>query len=823
MNRSRITRTGLLAHCAGRAKWWNGRLARLTCATASAATIVATASAQSRDPFGDSTTGADAGQVTVSDYMTVDLHVQDETLANVLQMLSLQSERNIVMSSTVSASVTADLYNVTFHEALDAILNVNGYGYIEKGNFIYVYTTEEIAQIEKASRVPVSKVITLNYLNANDASEFCTPLLSEIGQIKTNGDVDVFNIPDDDPVGDEQFALSATMVVFDYPEHVEEIVKLVEQLDTKPAQVLVEATILQTALTEANAFGVDFSFLSEVSFTDFLDVGGPLGAANALISGGAGTQGDGFSPPDNNATAGVSNVGNTSGPGGFKLGVIRDDFSVFLKLLDEVSDTTILSNPKILAINRAPARIQVGFNIGFLNTTSTETSSTQTVDFLETGTQLRFRPFISNAGDIRMELYPSVSEGFIRQATDSNGANVTIPDERTQELTTNVIVRDGMTIVLGGLFKETTVVGRRQIPIVGDLPLIGAAFRGHDNNTDRSEIIFMITPTIMKDEILLTQGQGALDELSRVRTGTRKGLLPFSRDRMTSKLNIEAEKLAQAGDVDRALWKLRRSLNLNAVQPEAIHQRDALLGKSENWPARSILDRVLQKKINEKHSQAERSGDDRMSFFSGDAMTPPPSEAPAESAVSADAAAPQQDEELRYVDEFFLSAPSLPPQTDAPSTSLMSVAPQSDTAELVNGLQLTATMTPSESGGLSVPAAASKPFFGATPSEDIPRGGFTQPPLPQSPLSLIFQGHGDVSAPKPANLVTLDTTPILFPRSPSEMTFLIGDGPIPPRYNGMSITSGWRTLQDIFMGADRPIFLPGMESPAVVEVNPDKE
>ena len=84
------------------------------------------------------------GEVTVSAYDLVDLHVNNEDLGNILQLLSIQSERNIVTSNEVNASVTADLYGVTFYEALDAILHANGFGYIERGNFIYVYTREEL-------------------------------------------------------------------------------------------------------------------------------------------------------------------------------------------------------------------------------------------------------------------------------------------------------------------------------------------------------------------------------------------------------------------------------------------------------------------------------------------------------------------------------------------------------------------------------------------------------------------------------------------------------------------------------------------------------
>jgi len=559
---------------------------------------------QDRNPFG--TKGASKAEVTVSEYLTVDLHVQDEDLANVLQMLSLQSQRNIVVSKDVSATVSANLYNVTFYEALDAILHVNGYGYIERGNFIFVYTLQEIDEIERATRKPVQKVVRLNYLNANDAAEFVSPLLSEVGQIKTNGDPGAFTMTDKSPIGDESYALSSMVVIFDYPEHVEEIEKLIASLDTRPAQVLVEATILQTQLNEANAFGVDFSIIGDVNFTDFMDIGGPLSTVNNLISGGSGDSG--FSPADNRAQSAVSRPGNTSGPSTFKAGIIRNDFSVFMRLLDEVTDVTILSRPKILTLNRQPARVLVGQRVGYLNTTSTETSTTQTVEFLDTGTQLSFRPFISNDGMIRMELSPSVSEAVIREATEVSGSNVSIPDEITQSLTTNVLVRDGSTIVLGGLFKETTTLGRRQVPFIGDIPIIGAAFRGHDDMTARSEIIFLITPTIVNDQMLLDQGDRALAHAERVRTGVRSGLLPWSRDRMTAMLNVEAERLALEGNSGEAFWKIRRSLSLNPAQPEAIELRERLMNKREIWPNRSLLQRILDDEIDASYDNIEPVG-----------------------------------------------------------------------------------------------------------------------------------------------------------------------------------------------------------------------
>ncbi len=752
---------------------------------------------QDRDPF-DGTTSPDS-TVEVSEYMTVDLHVQDEELANVLQMLSLQSQRNIVLSNDVSATVTATLYDVTFYEALDAILHVNGYGYIERGNFIFVYTVEEIAQIEAAERQPISKVIRLNYLNANDAAEFVGPLLSEIGQIKTNGDPESFAIPDDAPIGDETYALQATMVVVDYEENVEEILALIEQLDTRPSQVLVEATILQTSLTEDNAFGVDFSIIGNVDFADFIS--GPLSTTNALLGGSSAEGG----VSEDTATSLTSSPGNTSGPSTFKLGVIQDDFSVFIRLLDEVTDVTILSRPALLVLNRQPARVLVGERVGFLNTTSTETSTTQTVEFLDTGTQLQFRPFVSDDGMIRMELSPSVSEGLIQPATDINGANVSIPNEITQELTTNVMVRDGSTIVLGGLFTEQTTASRRQVPVLGDIPVVGAAFRGHDDSTDRAEIIFMIKPTIVGDEQLMEMGERGLEYAERVRAGARSGLLPFSRDRMTAMLNVEAERAALAGDTSKALWKLRRSLSLNKSQPEALHLRDALLQKETFWPSRSILYKTLDGEAMKRIGQVEPVGVERHEVTGEFVFTPlnedgtqngkqtelaqqSPQQGgaqatgsgsdpdgsdyeiwpPAPEAVFDDSTAQGGDEE----------APSEPRTLQRPSLTLGDerFGPVANPKDL----ELTVTITPSQGDERAVEPEASSEEFAEAPTEpqasawdgsmqSFLHGPFDQPPNPAMTFllgqPLMIPGWAQLD---PAPLVMEEPDPSAPQEEPSE-------------------------------------------------------
>lgn len=536
--------------------------------------------------------GADQGGVQSTGLDRITISVQDTDLADVLQMLSIQTRKNIVTSKSVSATITADLYDVTFYESLDAILRVNGYGYIEEGNFIYVHTLAEIAEIEAAMRKREERVFTLNYLSAVDAHEMISPVLSDDGTSAYRGEVQAGFQPDISSGGEDSYAYSAVLVVSDYPENLDRIAKILADVDTPPQQVLVESTIMQTNIDEANAFGVDFSLISSIDFTDLLN---PLSAVDNLLGGS--DPDNGFQPSDNNASAIASTPGNTRGPSTLKVGILRDSAAFFIRVLDQVTDTMILARPKIMCLNRQRAEVLVGRRVGFLSTTATETTSTQTVEFLDTGIHLLFRPFISPNGTIRMELQPSVSEAQLRDVTDQSGFNVTIPDELTNELTTNVRIRDGETLVLGGLYRESNVSTRRQVPLLGDVPLLGYAFRGHDDTVDREEIIFLITPTIVHDEALWRMGDEATTYIEDVQIGSRQGLLAFSRSRQTEWQNKEAIEAYEAGDLEKAIHYVNNSLRLAPQQPNMVRFREQILGVKERPYERSMMHRILLREL----------------------------------------------------------------------------------------------------------------------------------------------------------------------------------------------------------------------------------
>ncbi len=542
--------------------------------------------------------------VKVGSFGEVDLHVKDLEISKVLQLLSLQSQRNIIASRNVAGTISADLYKVDFYEALDAILHTNGFGYQEKGNLVFVYTAAEMQKIIEAQRQPITRIVNLNYITAADASAFVSPLLSSNGSIAVSSDVSAGFQPSISDGGANSFAHADTLIIRDYEENVEEIVAIIAELDKRPSQVLVEATILQARLTETNAFGVDLSILADFALSNF---GDPIGIVQDVITG---TE----SLP--NRTAAVhTTLGNTpAGNSGVKVGIITHSVAGFIRALDTVTDTSVLANPKLLVLNRQKAELLVGEKLGYLSSTATDTSTTQTVEFLEVGTQLTLRPFVSDDGFIRIELKPSISDGN----TNRTVGTFVIPETTNQEMTTNVVVRNGQTVVLGGLFKEDTEITNSQVPLLGDIPVVGTLFQGQDDTVTRNEVIFLITPTIVKDDALYAMGERTQDSIELAQMGAREGLLPWSRTKMLATYIRDAQSHYEGGSNEKALWAVNMALTLDPKSVEAVQLKEKLTGQRAYRRANfSILshatDSIIRGQIGDAGDPASQGSTDEFS------------------------------------------------------------------------------------------------------------------------------------------------------------------------------------------------------------------
>jgi len=221
--------------------------------------------------------------------MTVDIVVQNDYVTNVLQKLAIQARKNIVPSPAVERLVSANIYGVPFDDALTGLLEPNGLGSVERGEIIFIYTIGELQEMQVGGFGAVTKMIHLNYMRAEDARDYVKGMLSAQGTIEVTKD-----FPDGDGAGTEGAAAAAgaiggqttdsaefyspnedeydlrnAIVVHDVPERIERIEEVLKDVDTRPIQVLIEASIVQTSLTEDNAFGIDFAVLGSQNFVDF--------------------------------------------------------------------------------------------------------------------------------------------------------------------------------------------------------------------------------------------------------------------------------------------------------------------------------------------------------------------------------------------------------------------------------------------------------------------------------------------------------------------------------------------------------------------------
>lgn len=523
-------------------------------------------------------------EITVTDRGGVRMHVADMPLSSVLHLLSLQAQRNIIASPGVKGVVTANLYDVTFDEALRAVLMANGAGYRIEGNFVYVYTNEELEEIELAHLpTPLTRVYRLNYISPTDAQSYLAGVVGEDGTISAPpAALSGLRSAAEDGGGQANAAADFIIVNARADIHVK-IKAILKQIDIRPQQVLIEATILRAELTDDNALGIDFTLLGGV---DLQMLSARSGGIADLTLGQLPEQ-----RFDRTNLAGTTNFRSNVPSGGISVGIIKNNLAVFIRALESVTDTTVLANPKVLALNKQKGQVIVGERQGFITTTVTQTAAVQTVEFLETGTQLIFRPFIGSDGYIRVELHPEVSSGSVVLG---------IPKEETTEVTTNVILRDGETILIGGLFREVTSDTRSQVPGLGNVPVLGALFKSTNNATRREEVIILLTVHIVKD--YRAYGEASREQfqnMERMRVGIRQGLMGLGRDRVAQAHYGHALEALERKDQSKALWHLNMTLHNNARLVPAIKLKERILSErawdEDGTGGREFLHRLISR------------------------------------------------------------------------------------------------------------------------------------------------------------------------------------------------------------------------------------
>ena len=522
---------------------------------------------------------------------------KDMTVKDALRFLALKYQKNIVPTSGVDGPITiVNLYDVTFEEALSAVIGTNKYEV--QGNFIMVYSLDEF-QADK-SRMK-SRIFTLYYVSADDAKALLTPVLSEYGSIEATKAPQVGISSGEDlsiQEGGNSMSLHDSLIMKDYPENVAEAEALLARLDVKPLQVLVEATILSATLTEGMQFGVDLNLAGGVAITGSAEVaalhnndgdetttGTAAGTPIEQIAG----WGSAGSPME---VSGFASVGGN----GLRLGIRAGDISAFISALETLTDVTVLANPKILALNKQVGTVFIGQKLGYRSSTTVSSSgvaSSGEVKFLKSGTNLSFRPYIASDGYIRMDIYPKDSSA----TKDSDG----VPTETTAELSANIMVKDGQTVVIGGLFRDSITASKSQVPLLGDIPILGELFKGTSDSTVRQEVIILLTPHII-DNLDELEGDKRAADVERKRLGARDALHWLGVGRLAADSYSKAVNLYSDGDSTEALTELCWTLNLRPTYYEALRLRERII-RETSPDSTDAIERIMLGAIEREETQ----------------------------------------------------------------------------------------------------------------------------------------------------------------------------------------------------------------------------
>ena len=507
-----------------------------------------------------------AGQPAGADDQLVTLNVRQIPLGQVLEMISVQRHVNIVAGVDTNVPVTANFYDASLEQALDWVLAPLGFAWVHDGK---VYEVIPAAEYELIQRPLVHHIFRPNYLAVSELERFLTQMLSPQGRIVKSEDAKAGISSGGDDAGGNSSTMPETLVVIDNQESVDRMKSMFADLDQRPRQVLVEATILEVKLDETNRFGVDFNFV-DAGFGEFESLSAPQNTYSApgnLLDGalgpGAAAAGAPFLTPS--GTVSGSQGGFTENDGnGLRLGYVGSNIAVFLEALQTVADTNVLANTKVLALNKQKGEIIIGGRLGYFGgTTVSDGISQQTVEFLEVGTQLRFRPYIGNDGFVRLEIHPQRSSGIVDPTTG-------LPTEATSEVTSNIMVRDGETVVIGGLIETRDVNQTRRVPVLGYLPGIGWLFSSEETQVERSEIIVMITPHILENGAQFEDGKPLIDENEATRERMRRNYGPVARIEQATRNFADARESLEKGDLDAARSACDRGLLIDPMHEGAI-------------------------------------------------------------------------------------------------------------------------------------------------------------------------------------------------------------------------------------------------------------
>ena len=457
----------------------------------------------------------------------VNLIFKDADVTNVLAGLAQQTGMNIIWGDEVKGVVTLRLENVPWKQALEMLLRANKLAAETEGSIIRVTTiarlNEEkeallkLAIADREKQPLVTEVLTLNFSEAAEAKASLERVLTSRGSIV----VDI---------------RTNSLVINDIVSNIPELKRVAGLIDTRTPQVMIEARIVETSATFVRELGIDWAIKgsklvpthykgsaldpildkllgSETTITD---------EYTATTTGGVTTESDIYkrsmaSPESEERREKRSEIdhkggvfrshflenlyddeGNLKTYGGlFKLGVLDAyDFQVAVRALDAEDTTKILSNPRVATLHSREAYILVGEKVPIQKALLTETGMRYSIEFEDVGTTLKVTAKVNKEDMVNLKIQPEVSEvGAWKQLTAGE-----YPIIKTKRADVEVLVKSGNTVVIGGLIYEKTIATEAKIPLLGDIPILGWAFKKRRREKEDKEILVFVTPTVFGQE-----------------------------------------------------------------------------------------------------------------------------------------------------------------------------------------------------------------------------------------------------------------------------------------------------------------------------------
>jgi len=431
----------------------------------------------------------------------VTFNFQDVPVRTVLQLIAEESNLNVVASDTVQGNVTLRLVNVPWDQALDIVLRAKGLDKRRDGGVIWVAPQSELAKFEQDkedARIAIENredlitdYIQINYHSATAIFKALTEAKGigggggsgggqgqqENGFLSSRGRV----------VADER---TNTLMISDIPKKVAQMRELIDHIDRPVDQVLIEGRIVIASDTFARDLGAKFGIGgSKVYGGNTATIGN-----NAPGGGLPATRGLNVNLP-----AGTFTTPGAAGAPSLAYTLLGANFNLDLELsaLQEEGRGEVISNPRIVTANQREGVIKQGKEIGYVTITggTAGTAATPNVQFKEVLLELKVTPTITN--DNRVFLNMNVKKDEVDQYIELAGYG-TVPQINRREINTAVLVDDGQTVVIGGVYEFTDRTSVSKVPFLGDIPFLGNLFKKRGRSKDKAELLIFVTPKVLR-------------------------------------------------------------------------------------------------------------------------------------------------------------------------------------------------------------------------------------------------------------------------------------------------------------------------------------